>query len=67
MDDSDASTVVTGGAYCGCSRGNHDRSTVTSADISTSAAGAIDLDETDAITLTDVTPMTNDHRMLAER
>ena len=29
-------------------------STVTSADISTSAAGAIDLDETDAITLTDV-------------
>ena len=25
MDDSDASTVVTGGAYCGCSRGDHDR------------------------------------------
>ena len=72
MDDSDASTVVTGGVLTAdAAGGDHDRFiSVTSADISTSAAGAIDLDETDAITLT-VDADTNDGSItvddLAER
>ena len=52
MDDGSTGTVVTGGVLTADAAITID-STVTSADISTSAAGAVDLDETDGITLTD--------------
>jgi hypothetical protein len=55
VDDGSSGTVITGGVLTADAAGAITiDSTVTSANISTSAAGAVDLDETDAITLTDV-------------
>ena len=55
VDDGSTGTVVAGGVLTADAAGAITiDSTVTSADISTSAAGAVDLDETDGITLSDV-------------